>query len=352
MRPKGRFTIGRFTIGRPDRAFIIAEAGVNHNGSLQTALRLVDAAARSGADAVKFQTFRADDVAAASAPKARYQRRNTSSDESQLEMIRRLELPQSAFRTIAARCKKRGIVFLSTPFDFQSADFLVGIGVPAIKIPSGEITNLPFLRHLGGKRLPVILSTGMSTLAEVRIAIAALRSSGARKIALLHCVSNYPASPGDANIRAMKTMADAFDLPVGYSDHTEGIEVSLAAAALGATILEKHFTLSRAMPGPDHKASLTVEELRRLVRGVRTVEAALGHGRKQPTLSEEDTARVARRSIVTARSLPAGARVDREALAILRPGTGISPARLEDVIGRRARIDIPAGTLVDFKMLR
>jgi N,N'-diacetyllegionaminate synthase len=338
-------------IGRGEPVFIIAEAGVNHNGDLQTAEEMVDAAAEAGADAVKFQTFRADEVVSAAAPKARYQIENTGEGGSQLEMIKRLELSPDAHRKLIERSHARGIMFLSTPFDFQSADLLERLSVPAYKVPSGEITNWPFLEHIASKRKPVILSTGMSDLNEVEQAVKVLRAAGCSELMILHATSSYPATAASANLRAMQTLSDSFHAPVGLSDHTMGIEVALAATALGACILEKHFTLARSLPGPDHKASLEPAELRSLVRGIRAVESALGDGRKQPTPSEEDVRRVARRSIVARRTIPSGALIARDLLAYKRPGTGIPPSRLGDVIGRRTTRTIPADALIRFEDL-
>ena len=337
-------------IGWGEPVFIIAEAGVNHNGALKTAEEMVDAAADAGADAVKFQTFRADEVVSASAPKARYQIENTE-EGSQLEMIKRLELSPDGHRKLIERCHARGIMFLSTPFDFPSADLLESLSVPAYKVPSGEITNWPFLEHIASKGKPVILSTGMSDLNEVEQAVKVLRAAGCSELAILHATSSYPATAASANLRAMRTLSDSFHTPVGLSDHTTGIEVALAATALGACILEKHFTLDRSLAGPDHKASLEPTELRSLVRGIRTVESALGDGRKRPVPSEEDVRRVARRSIVARRTIPSGTLIARDLLAYKRPGTGIPPSRLGDVIGRKTTRTIPADTLIRFEDL-
>ena len=336
-------TIADRRIGDGHPTFVIAEAGVNHNGDLSRALLLVDEAAAAGADAVKFQTFSAERVAAATAPKAVYQQETTGSAGSQLDMLRGLELSRDAHCSLQDRCRKRGVIFLSTPFDESSVDLLESLGVPAFKIPSGEITNAPLLEHIAAKGRPVIASTGMSTLEEVQAAIAVLRAAGARELALLHCVSEYPARPADVNLRAMETMRRATGLPVGYSDHTLGVEVALAAVALGAVIIEKHFTISRALPGPDHRASLEPHELHALIRGIRSVQSALGHGRKEPAPGEADVARVARRSLVAARDIHPGTTITRDMVAILRPAGGLSPMMLGQVIGRRAVIKIQAG---------
>lgn len=344
--------IGNRSIDEARPAFIIAEAGVNHNGDLAMARRLVDVAAEARADAVKFQTFKADRVAAPSAPKAAYQSLTTGAGQTQLDMIRGLELPHSAFTELSGYCSRRGILFLSTPFDLESLDFLDQLGVPAFKIASGELTNTPFLECVARKGKPTILSTGMAMLREVEEALAVFFAAGNRELALLHCVSNYPMAPEHANLRAMKTMSDAFGVPIGFSDHSEGIEISLAAAALGARIIEKHFTLDKTLPGPDHRASLEPGELAALVRGVRIVESSLGHGRKEPAPGEADTASVARRSVVAAQDIAAGSVISRDMLDCLRPGTGLPPSRLSGVVGRRAKAEIKAGAMISLEMLQ
>ncbi len=337
---------GRFSIGPGRPCFVIGEAGVNHNGDPALAERLIDVAAAAGVDAVKFQTFRAGALVSAGAPKAEYQKLTTQPGESQGEMLRRLELSAETHQHLRQHCRDRGILFLSTPFDPASASYLVELGVPALKVGSGEVTNLPFLRHLARLGKPVLMSTGMSYLGEVEQAVRALRQSGCEQIALLHCVSSYPADPADANLRAIETLRRAFGLPVGFSDHTLGLEVPLAAVALGACLLEKHFTLDRDLPGPDHRASLEPDELGALVRGVRSVEAALGDGRKRPARSELETRSVARRSLAAAVDIAAGSTLTSEALTALRPGIGISPALLDQVAGRRLRRRRRAGELI------
>ena len=334
--------------GRP--CFVIAEAGVNHNGDLDLGRQLIDVAVAAGADAVKFQTFKADRLAAASAPKAKYQIENTGTSESQQEMLRKLELTGEMQEAFAAHCRERGILFLSTPFDEGSADELEALGVPAFKVPSGELTNLPLLRHLARKGKPMIVSTGMSYLGEVETALHAIAGEGNDAVAVLHCVSNYPAAAGDINLRAMGTMAEAFRIPVGYSDHSSGIEISVAAAALGATIIEKHFTIDRRLPGPDHVASLEPDELREMMRAIRSVEAALGDGIKRPTAAEASTADVARRSLVAAVPLRAGMVLGAEHVAILRPGTGLAPALLPHIVGRTLRMPVEQGALLRLEM--
>ncbi len=342
--------VGGCAIGPGHPCFIIAEAGVNHNGDVRLATALIDAAIAARADAVKFQTFHAERTISRHAPKAAYQLATTGATESQLDMVRRLQLPPEAFAELSAYCRSRGIMFLSTAFDEDSADLLDALDVPAFKIASGEVTNLPLVEHIARKGKPVLLSTGMSTLAEVGEAMDAIRRTGNTRVAVLHCVSNYPADPVDANLRAMRTLADAFEAPVGYSDHTLGIDVALAAVALGACVLEKHLTLDTALPGPDHRASLTPQEFAALVRGVRIVESALGSGRKEPAPSERAVAAVARRSLVAARDIEAGVTVTEELIAAKRPGTGLAPAARAQLIGRRAKRDIPGDTLLTWEM--
>ena len=342
--------IGDKLIGDGLPVFVIAEIGVNHNGDLSMARSLVDVAVSAGADAVKFQTFQADRVVTAEAVKAEYQLQTTSRAESQLDMLRRLELSTEAHRELQAYCAERNIVFLSTPFDETAADFLNELDVPAFKISSGDLTNSPLLQHIALKGKPVILSTGMSTIEEVIEAISVLRNSGCENVILLHCVSNYPADPAEVNLRAMQTMRTAFDVPVGFSDHTEGVEVALAAVALGACVVEKHFTLDRSLPGPDHRASLEPAGLRTLIQGIRKVEKALGNGKKLPTTSELDTAKMARRSLVAARDISAGSILKREMILLKRPGTGLPPTMLESVLGRRIRMNIVGGSLLNLDM--
>lgn len=342
--------IGDKLIGWHEPVFVIAEAGVNHNGDVTMARSLIDVAADAGADAVKFQTFHADRIATAEAPKAGYQLQTTGEAESQLEMLRRLELSAEAHRQLHSYCSERGIVFLSTPFDEQATDFLDELGLPAFKISSGDLTNSPLLEHVALKGKPVILSTGMSTLEEVTEAVSILRAAGCEDFILMHCVSNYPANPADVNLRAMETMQAEFNVPVGFSDHTEGIEVALAAAAMGACVIEKHFTLDRGLPGPDHRASLEPAELRRLIQGIRRVEAALGDGRKVPAASELETAKVARRSLVAARDIPAGATMEHTMIVLKRPGTGLSPSMQGTIVGRRALRNIAEGSLLTLEM--
>lgn len=320
------------------RTRIIAEAGVNHNGDLALAKRLVDVAADAGADVVKFQTFSADRLVTRSAAKAAYQERQASHDESQHAMLRALELTRAMHDDLIDHCARRGIPFFSTGFDLQSIDLLVDVGLEEFKVPSGELTNLPYLRKIGAFGRPVMLSTGMATLGDVEAAIDALERAGTPRalMTVLHCNTQYPTPMCDVNLRAMVTLRDAFGVAVGYSDHTPGIEVATAAVALGATVIEKHFTLDRALPGPDHKASLEPDELRAMVAAIRNIEIALGDGIKRPTASERENVAVARKSIVAARGIAAGEMLLPDNLTVKRPGTGISPMRWDEVVGRVA----------------
>ena len=331
--------------------FIIAEAGVNHNGSLETALRLVDTAAAAGADAVKFQTFSASRTVVAGGHKADYQMQATGEGD-QLAMLRALELPRDWHEQLIAQCRELGIEFMSTGFDAASVDFLVGLGVRRLKSPSGELTNPHYLGHLAEKNLPIILSTGMGTLEEVVEAVEVIRDKReqlglcgplAESLTLLHCTSNYPTELKDVNLRAMETMAAEFGLPVGYSDHTAGILIPPLAVALGAAVIEKHFTLSRDMPGPDHKASLEPDELCRMIEAVRQAEKSLGDGVKAPMASELPVREVVRRSVTLARSVAAGQVLADDDLILLRPAGGIEPRDLEQVVGRRAATAMKEG---------
>lgn len=343
--------LGGRSIGSGHPCFLVAEAGVNHNGDPKLAKRLVDAAADARADAVKFQSFRAEGVAAADSPKAAYQHATTSASESQLDMLGRLELSPDTHRELMAYCVDRGILFMSTPFDEASADLLVDLDVKILKVPSGEVNNLPFLSHIAGKGKPVILSTGMSYLGEVERAVQTLREAGCSEIVLLHCVSNYPADPADANLRAMQTMASAFGLPVGYSDHTDGNEVALAAVALGACVIEKHLTLDRNLLGPDHSSSMEPKAFRALVRQIRVVESAIGSGCKTPAASEAGTRRVIRRSLALRKAMASGQTLQRGHLTALRPATGIPPEHVDLVVGRRLVRALPAGSLLAWQDL-
>jgi N-acetylneuraminate synthase len=322
---------------------IIAEAGVNHNGDINLACKLIDIAVKAKVDIVKFQTFRAEAEISASAPKAEYQKETTGSIESQLDMVRKLELPLEDFAKLKHYCERKGIIFLSTAFDMPSIDCLHALGLPLWKIPSGEITNVPYLRKIGGFGQKIMMSTGMAVLGEVETALDILEKAGAarKNITLLHCTTEYPTSMEDVNLRAMTTMRAAFPgiAGVGYSDHTSGIEVALAAVALGASVIEKHITLDKTMTGPDHSASLNPDELTDLVRGVRNVERALGTGMKKPAPSELRNIIVARKSLMAAKPIKKGERLSEENLTVKRPGSGISAIHWDAYLGRVAERD-------------
>lgn len=323
------------------RIYIIAEAGVNHNGSLELAKRLVRAAAEAGVDAVKFQTFKADTLVSRDAPKADYQKQTTDAAESQYQMLKKLELSEESHRELKALCAQLGVAFLSTPFDITDIPFLSALDMPFFKVPSGAITDLPYLRAINAQKKPVLLSTGMATEDEVAAALKLLPDC---MVTLLHCTTEYPCPYDDVNLKAMQALQTRFNLPVGYSDHTQGIEVSVAAAALGATVIEKHFTLDRTMEGPDHKASLEPNELKALVTSVRHITDALsGDGTKTPVEAERAIASVARKSIVAKRAIAAGEVFSTASLATMRPGTGISPMRWDEVVGRMASRAFSAG---------
>jgi len=328
---------------------IIAEAGVNHNGDLELAKKLVDAAAKAGADLVKFQTFSAERLATASAPKAEYQNRTTDREKSQFAMLQQLELTAEMHEQIIAYCAECSIGFFSTGFDVESLDYLASLGAERFKIPSGEITNLPYLRHIGGFGKALILSTGMATLGEIEEALDALETAGTPRsqITVLHCNTEYPTPMQDVNLRAMTSIRDAFGVSVGYSDHTTGIEVPIAAVALGASVIEKHLTLDRNLPGPDHKASLEPHEFAAMVRAIRNIEKAMGDGIKRPSLSEAKNKPIARKSLVAAKPIKAGERFTSENLTAKRPGTGISPMRWDEFMGRKAKRDYCADELIE-----
>jgi N-acetylneuraminate synthase len=326
--------MGGRTVGAGEPVLVIAEVGVNHDGDVATAIELVDAAAEAGAEAVKFQTFDAAALATPAAELAAYQRERGSEAAGQREMLERLELAPEEFGAIAEHCRERGVLFLSTPFDLGSAALLAELGVPAFKVGSGELTNLPFLRRLSDYGLPLLVSTGMATLEEVGAAVEAI-AHGDAALVLLHCVSSYPAPPEEANLRALATLRHAFGVPVGYSDHCLGPEVTLAAVACDACVVERHLTLDRGRPGPDHAMSLEPDELAELVARIRSVEASLGSGEKVPQPSEAETRIVARRSLVAARALAVGETLAAESLAIKRPGDGIAPSGLDAIVGRR-----------------
>ena len=330
------------------KAFIIAEAGVNHNGSVETAKKLIDAAVEAGADAVKFQTFKTEQIASMTAPKAEYQIRTTGKRETQFRMLKKLELSEKAFHELFLYCKKKEIIFLSTPFDIESVSFLDKLGLGIFKIPSGEITNLPYLKRIGSLKKKIIMSTGMADTREIKDALRILTDCGTPKenITLLHCSTDYPTPMRDVNLLAMLTIRDAFKVKVGYSDHTPGIEVPVAAVALGAKVIEKHFTLDRNLPGPDHKASLEPSELKLMVKAIKNVEKALGSGDKKPVKVEEEIMKTIRKSIVARTDIKKGTKVKREMLEIKRPGTGLHSRYLNKIIGKTAKTDIKEDTLV------
>ncbi len=330
------------------KVLIIAEAGVNHNGDMELAKKLIDVAAQAGADLVKFQTFNANRQATHAAKKADYQTKSTDGNESQHEMLRRLELTPEMHNELIAHCALRNIGFFSTGFDIESVDLLVSLGQQQFKIPSGEITNLPYLRHIGQFGKPVILSTGMATLGDIEAAIEVLEKAGTSraKLTLLHCTTEYPTPMAEVNLRAMQSIHSAFGVAVGYSDHTQGIEIAIAAVALGATVIEKHFTLDRNLPGPDHKASLEPHELKAMVTAIRNIEVALGDGIKRLTPGEAKNKPVARKSLVASKAIKAGELFSGQNVTAKRPGTGISPMRWDEIIGQVARKDYDEDDLI------
>ena len=329
-----------------EKVLIIAEAGVNHNGSLDMAKKLVDAAKECGADIVKFQTAKLDSLVSKSAQMADYQKKNIGAEESQKEMLSKLLLDFDEFRELAEYCKKDGIQFLSTPFDIESIRFLSDMQ-DIWKVPSGEITNYPYLVEIGRTGKRVILSTGMAVMDEIQAAIDVLKENGTTDITILHCTTEYPAPVQDVNLNVMQTMRDVFGYPVGYSDHTQGIEVDLAAVALGATVIEKHFTLDRKLPGPDHKASLEPSELKAMVDGIRKIELALGTSEKRPSEAELKNRLVARKSIVARKAIKAGDELTEDNITTKRPGSGINPMRWKEVVGTKAIRDFSEDELIE-----
>lgn len=339
------------TIGEGQQCFIIAEAGVNHNGDIGLAKKLIDAACAARADAIKFQTFVTGDLVTESAEKAVYQMENDPGTLSQSEMLKKLELSEHDFFELSAYAKNNNILFLSTAFDTTSIGILSRLGVPAFKIPSGEITNIPYLKEIAILHTPVILSTGMSTLDEIQDAVTCLQENGSTEIVLLHCTTSYPAPLSSVNLRSIATLREHFGIPVGYSDHTEGITIPIAAVALGACIIEKHITLDRNLPGPDHRASLEPGDFTRMVTAIRETELALGSGEKQPQACELGNRQVARRSVVAALDIPAGTRLIPAMLAIKRPGTGIEPKHLGTVTGKTSRSAIKKDSVITWDMI-
>ncbi len=334
---------------KTQHTIIIAEAGVNHNGSMVSAKKLVDVAADAGADYVKFQTFKADTLVTQSAEKAEYQKIITDKSESQFEMIKKLELDKSAHDELIKHCEEKGIRFLSAAFDHDSIELLADLNIPLYKIPSGEITNLPYLRHIGRMGKPIILSTGMSTLEEVQKALNVLLESGAEKekITILHCNTEYPTPMEDVNLKAMLTIREELGVNIGYSDHTLGIEVPIAAVAMGATVIEKHFTLDRTLTGPDHAASLEPHELKSMVTAIRNIKKAMGDGIKKPSPSETRNIPIARKSIVAKKPIKKGERYSEENITVKRPGTGISPIEWDNIINQKSIKDFIIDDLIE-----
>ena len=343
--------IGEHKIGPDEPVFIIAEAGINHNGDMEIARKLIDVAVEAGAHAVKFQTINADKLTSADAPKAAYQLENTGNQESQHDMLQRVELTWDDHKMLQSYCNERGIIFISSPFDEESIDLLDRLEVPAFKVPSGESINLPYLRRMARKNRPIILSTGMSNLAEVDEAVRTINAEGNEQVIVLHCVSNYPASPASVNLKAMATMSSALGVLTGFSDHTLGTEIPIASAALGAVVIEKHFTLDRNMEGPDHLASLEPDELAEMVRTIRNVKSALGNGIKRSVEEEEDTRLIARKSLHAGIDMEAGHTLAGEDLISLRPGTGILPNMLDVVLGRHLNNPVKKGQMLTWDNL-
>ena len=327
--------------------YIIAEAGVNHNGSLELAKKMVNEAKDAGADCIKFQTFISKNMASKNAGKADYQMQQTDAWESQLDMLEKLELSFNEFVVLSEYCKEKEIEFLSTAFDFDSIVFLNSLDMKKWKVPSGDITNLPYLIKIAELGKPVILSTGMSTMEDIRAAVSVLKNNGSGEITVLHCTTEYPTPYEDVNLNAMNTIKAEFDLPIGYSDHTQGIEIPIAAVALGATVIEKHFTLDRTMEGPDHKASLEPNELKAMVSAIRNVEVAIGSGEKKPAESEKKNMVIARKSIIAKHYITKGEVFTEENLTIKRPGNGISPMKWFEVMGQAASRDFREDELIE-----
>ena len=330
------------------KTIIIAEAGVNHNGNIELAKKLIDVAAKAGVDYVKFQTFKAELAVSKNTKKAEYQKLTTNAEESQFDMIKKLELDKKAHIELIDYCNKKNIKFISSPFDLESIDLLYELNVPLYKIPSGEITNYPYLKKIAEKKLPVIMSTGMANMKEIGDALGVLLENGLQKtqITILHANTEYPTPMQDVNLKAMLTIKKEFDVEVGYSDHTNGIEVDIAAAALGARVIEKHFTLDKTMKGPDHKASLEPKELIAMVKAIRNIEVALGSGIKKPSASETKNIPIARKSIVAKQNIKKGNIFSKENITVKRPGTGISPMRWNDILGQQAIKDFNKDDLI------
>jgi len=351
MQQDRQVSIGTKTVGEGKPCFIIAEAGVNHNGNIDLAKKLIDAAVVAGADAVKFQTFKAENLVTSSANKAEYQKRTTNSSESQFEMLKKLELKKRDYRELSEYSNKKGIMFLSTPFDFESVDLLDELDVPAFKISSGDLTNLPLLQYAASKKKPLLISTGMSTLGEIEESVQLLNKINAHEIILLHCSTSYPAPLETVNLTVIKTLKCAFRKLVGYSDHTVGFVAPLCAVSLGACVIEKHFTLDKTLPGPDHKASAEPEELKYLIKAVHETKTTLGNGIRVLSEQEEEIKIVARKSLVAAKTIASGERLTKQSIAIKRPATGIQPKYYTDIIGKTAKVTIPKDTVITWEMI-
>ena len=343
--------ISRRVIGEGKPCFIIAEAGVNHNGDLEKAKALITAAKQAGADAIKFQAFKTENLVIQSAEKVQYQIENTGDNETQYSMLKKLELSEADFRELSIYASCSNLIFLSSVFDAESVDMLERLNIPAYKVGSGELTNHPLLVYIAKKKKPMIISTGMSTLDEIDEAYELVKNHGCPEIALIHCVSNYPSPVSDANLKVMQTLQKRFQIPVGYSDHTTSLILPSTAVAIGATIVEKHLTLDHKLPGPDHKASLDPDEFKRMVDNIREVESALGDGEKRLLKAEIPIQRAARKSVVAKVDILKGTLITFEMLDIKRPGTGIQPKQLKEVAGRRARRNIPKNTLLKWTYL-
>lgn len=340
-----KIKIGNKFVGDGEPCLIIAEAGINHNGDISLAKKLIDVAKEAGADAVKFQTFRAEDLVSKKSPKAKH----VEGEASFFDMIKSLELGKEEFKQIAEHARKKDIIFLSTPSDEWSTDLLYDLGVPAYKIASGDITNIPLLKYIAQKKLPIILSTGMANLGEIEEALNAIYSIGNKEVVLLHCVASYPTPLEEVNLRAIETLRQAFQVPIGFSDHTTSTIVPVVAAALGARVIEKHFTLDKNLPGPDHKASANPDELKQVVEGIREFEVASGSSIKRCTRSEEGTKVAFRRSIVARTDIPKGTKITKNMLAIKRPGTGIAPKFLDIAVSRNAKRDIKSDEVIKWE---
>ncbi len=343
--------IGDHFVGKGQPVFIIAEAGVNHDGSTEKAKKLIDVAAQAKADAVKFQTFQTDKLLIQALEKCTYQKVGDGEEGSYAEMIRRLEISREMHHELFSYCRQKGILFLSTPFDEGSVDLLDELGVPAFKVDSGNLNNPHLLKHIASKGKPMIISTGMATVGEIDEALNTVYAAGNRQVILLHCTSNYPPQASDVNLQAMKTMRLQFNVPIGYSDHTPGLPVTLAAVGLSAVVIEKHFTLDRSAKGPDHLASLEPQELIDLVKGIRMVSASLGSTQKAPVPAEKEVADSLRRSVVSLGAIPKGTTITREMIAIKRPGNGIPPKFFDLIVGRAAQQDIPADSVISWDQI-